>query len=294
MTFDPYSSRAGVPGAPPPPPGPVAPTPEWGMAPQVRVRRRQKMSALTLLSVALGLSLVVNLVAFVVIADLRNSPTSVSDVQVEGPATPSPNSETLSPLSPAEREGPAELERLTTSDVYAQTIGSVVTVFCGQWSGTGFAFEITPPSGSQTIIVTNHHVVEDCLRPGNTVDLLELNGNYSEGHVWSHHEQRDLALIATTLRLEPLSASDGAAIGDQVVAIGSPGGLEGTLTQGIISAIRDGVYQTDAAINFGNSGGPLLDLYGRVVAVNTAIDADSVGIGFAVGIDLLCERLMSC
>jgi len=294
MTFEPHSSRPGVPGVPPPPPGPPAPVPGYDMPPQVRVRRRPKASAVMFLSLALGLSLVVNLVAFVVIADLRNSPTTVSESQADVPAEPSPGAENPNPLRPAEQDQPAELEKLTTSEVYAQTIDSVVTVFCGQWSGTGFAYAITPPSGSQTVIVTNHHVVEDCLRPGDTVGLLELNGNYSEGFVWSHDDQRDLALIATSIRLEPLLGSDGAAIGDQVVAIGSPGGLEGTLTQGIVSAIRDGVYQTDAAINFGNSGGPLLDLYGRVVAVNTAIDAESVGIGFAVGIKLLCERLMTC
>lgn len=290
MTFDPYSSSPGVPGVPPPPPQ-VNTMEGYGPPPVVRVRRAPRVSAVTVLSVLLGLSLVVNLVSFFVIADLRNA---VVD-EVAAPSPESPVFEgTLSPLEGDAAGVPDVTEKMSISDVYESVIDSVVTVFCGDWSGTGFAFAIEPPAGSQTIIVTNHHVVEDCLRPGDTVGLLEIDGDFSEGYVWSHHERRDLALIATSLRLEPLFPSDGAAIGDQVIAIGSPSGLEGTLTQGIVSAIRDGVYQTDAAINPGNSGGPLLDLYGRVVGVNTAILEDAVGLGFAVGIDSLCERLMSC
>lgn len=289
MTFDPYNSGPGVPGVPPPPP--VNTMEVYGPPPIVRVRRVSRISAVTVLSVLLGLSFVVNLVSFFVIADLRNE-------AVEEVAAPTPESPvfegTLSPLQESEEVTPEVTEKMSISDVYESVIDSVVTVFCGDWSGTGFAFAIEPPAGSQTIIVTNHHVVEDCLRPGDTVGLLEIDGDYFEGYVWSHHERRDLALIATSLRLEPLFPSDGAGIGDQVIAIGSPSGLEGTLTQGIVSAIRDGVYQTDAAINPGNSGGPLLDLYGRVVGVNTAILEGSVGLGFAVGIDSLCERLMSC
>ncbi len=288
MTFDPYAQRSGGPGIPPPPPPPMPGG--YNTPPIVRVRPARRFPVVTVLSVVLGLSVMVNLVAFFVIADLRTN-------QAESPSAPSepPVFEgTLSPLTPDDDFEPDDAEKLSISEVYESVIDSVVTVFCGEWSGTGFAFAISPPSGSETVIVTNHHVVEDCLRAGDTVGLLEINGTATEGYVLSHHEARDLALIATTARLEPLYPATGAAIGDQVVAIGSPGGLEGTLTQGIVSAIRDGVYQTDAAINFGNSGGPLLDLYGRVVAVNTAIASDAVGIGFSVGIDLLCERLMTC
>ena len=286
MTFDPFRSNPAVPGAPPPPPQNSG----QDYVPEVRVRKARKFSTVALLSVFLGVSLVINMVSFFVIADLR----SASEVSV-APASEAPVFEgTLSPLEIEDDFETGTEEPMSISAVYESAINSVVTIFCGDWSGTGFAFAIAAPSGSQTIVVTNHHVVEDCLDQGDTVGLLEINGSYSEGYVWSHHESRDLALVATNVRLTPLSPSGGAAVGDQVVAIGSPGGLEGTLTQGIVSAIRDGVYQTDAAINLGNSGGPLLDLYGRVVAVNTAIGRDSVGIGFAVGIDLLCERLMSC
>ena len=290
MTFNPYNSSQGVPGAPPPPPtldsmqGHTSPT-------VVRVRRAPRASAVTVLSVLLGLSLAINLVSFFAIADLRKTVVE----EVVAPNYEAPVFEgTLSPLEQDEPVDRDSTEKLSISEVYESVIDSVVTIFCGDWSGTGFAFAITPPSGSETIIVTNHHVVENCLGPGDVVGLLEIGGDYSEGYVLSHHEHRDLALIATSVRLEPLFPSTGAAIGDQVIAIGSPSGLEGTLTQGIVSAIRDGVYQTDAAINPGNSGGPLLDLYGRVVGVNTAILEDAVGLGFSVGIDSLCEQLMSC
>jgi S1-C subfamily serine protease len=286
MVFDPGSPRPGASNSWPPPPTGVG----YDNPPIVRVRRARRFPVVTILSLALGLSLMVNLVALFVVEDLRNNQAEATSE----PSQPPVFEGTLSPLVPDDDGGGVDGDKLSISEVYESVIDSVVTVFCGPWSGTGFAFAITPPSGAETIIVTNHHVVDECLRPGDTVGLLEINGTTTEGYVLSHHEDRDLALIATTARLAPLYPSDGAAIGDQVVAIGSPGGLEGTLTQGIVSAIRDGVYQTDAAINFGNSGGPLLDLYGRVVAVNTAIASDAVGIGFSVGIDLLCERLMSC
>lgn len=286
MTFDPFRSGPAVPGTPPPAPNYSG----YDYVPDIRVRKARKIPTVAVLSAFLGLSLLINVVSFFVIADLRTSSEAPEAPAAEAPAFEG----TLSPLDIENEFETGEEEKKSISEVYESAINSVVTIFCGDWSGTGFAFAIAAPSGSQTIVVTNHHVVEDCLGSGDTVDLLEINGSYSEGYVWSHHESRDLALVATNVRLAPLYPSSGAAVGDQVVAIGSPGGLEGTLTQGIVSAIRDGVYQTDAAINFGNSGGPLLDLYGRVVAVNTAIDRDSVGIGFAVGIDLLCERLMSC
>jgi S1-C subfamily serine protease len=248
------------------------------------------------LGIGLSLSLIINVVAFAVIADLRNQLDGVSLVAGESMV---PEAE-LSPLETPEPESSVVSEEpLSVSEVYESVIDSVVTIYCGRASGTGFAFAITPPAGMGSVIVTNHHVVEECVTSRSPVTLQEISGDLSNASIIGVHQEHDLALIATELPLSPLYPATGPQIGDQVLAIGSPGGpdgqpLEGTLTQGIISGIRDGVYQTDAAINPGNSGGPLLDLGGDVVGVNTAYWAEDSRIGFAMDVELLCERLMKC
>jgi putative serine protease PepD len=119
----------------------------------------------------------------------------------------------------------------------------------------------------------------------------------------SRDESNDLALIKITPRKSlpflHLGDSDGIQVGQKVLAIGNPFGLNGTLTTGIVSSLGrtirgendqelEGLIQTDAAINFGNSGGPLLDSSGNVIAINTAIlgpNGGSIGIGFAMPIN---------
>ena len=113
----------------------------------------------------------------------------------------------------------------------------------------------------------------------------------------------DVALLdveeGADLTVVPLGTSESLSVGDPVVAIGSPFGLQGTVTSGIVSALDrqiqapdqfpiDGAIQTDAALNSGNSGGPLLDSQGRVVGVNSQIESrtgGNVGIGYAIPID---------
>lgn len=264
--------------------------------PVIRIRQARSSLTVVLLSVALGLSLIVNLVALVVIAELR---TTVVETAMETAEEDVGEAEFFL-LQPADEEDPSSSEEsLSVSGVYQAAIDSVVTIYCRNGSGTGFSFAITPPAGMQSIIVTNHHVVEDCLSGASAVTLQEISGRQSAGSVVGYDRDNDLALIASEVELPVLYPSRGAQIGDQVLAIGSPGGpngvpLEGTLTQGIISGIRDQIYQTDAAINPGNSGGPLIDLFGGVVGVNTAYWVEDSRIGFAVGVELLCERLIRC
>lgn len=152
---------------------------------------------------------------------------------------------------------------------------------------------IIDPSG---IVLTNNHVVEgaDQVRI-KTADEVE-----HEAEVLGTDPETDVAVLRIknlkgTLQAASLGSSDSLKVGDFVVAIGNPFGLELTVTSGIISAkariIGAGPYddflQTDAAINPGNSGGPLFDLNGQVVGINTAIVATGSGIGFAVPIDLV-------
>ena len=139
-------------------------------------------------------------------------------------------------------------------------------------------------------IVTNNHVIEKA----DKISVKLKDGQEFAAEVVGTDAKTDLALlkIASESKLPALELGDSEAlkIGDWVVAIGSPFGLEQTVTAGIVSAkgrvIGAGPYddfiQTDASINPGNSGGPLLNLKGQVVGINTAIVATGQGIGFAI------------
>ena len=142
-------------------------------------------------------------------------------------------------------------------------------------------------------VVTNNHVIENA----DSVEIVLYDDQRLEGQVIGKDPKTDLALIKVEPKqsLKPVNWGDSkiARIGDWVVAIGNPLGLGGTVTAGIISArsrnLRSGPYddyiQTDAPINRGNSGGPLFDLKGNVIGVNTAIlspSGGSIGIGFAI------------
>jgi len=141
-------------------------------------------------------------------------------------------------------------------------------------------------------IVTNNHVVDHAA----SVKLRLSDDREFDAKVVGTDAQSDLALIkidAGSLPELPLGDSDKVRVGEDVIAVGNPFGLGGTVTRGIVSAMaRDidaGPYvdfiQTDAAINRGNSGGPLLDLEGEVIGVNSAIyspNGGSVGVGFAI------------
>jgi len=143
-------------------------------------------------------------------------------------------------------------------------------------------------------IVTNNHVVADV----DDIQVTFSDGRAAKATIVGQDPKTDLALIRvegmTGLTPLPLGDSDAILPGDWVVAIGNPFGLDHTVTVGIVSAkgrdIGQGPYddyiQTDAAINPGNSGGPLLDLSGRVVGINSAINPAANTIGFAVPINL--------
>jgi serine protease Do len=147
-------------------------------------------------------------------------------------------------------------------------------------------------------IVTNHHVVAGA----ESVNVKLADGRSFDAEVIGSDEMTDIALLKITADVDlpkvDFGTSETLRVGDEVVAVGNPFGLGGTVTSGIISAlsrdIRSGPFddfiQTDAAINRGNSGGPLFNNDGDVIGVNTAIispGGGSVGIGFAVPSDLV-------
>jgi len=184
--------------------------------------------------------------------------------------------------------------------VYQRAKDSVVTIHVnttnqlgeqGEAQGSGFVYD------SAGHVITNDHVVD-----GASSARVEFpNGQTYSATVVGTDPTTDLAVIkvdAPSDVLHPLTTGDSAAlsVGDPVVAIGSPFGLDNTVTLGIVSALHRSMQapnnftindsiQTDAAINHGNSGGPLLNLRGQVIGVNAQIESDSgdnAGIGFAI------------
>ncbi|MGH2341444.1 DegQ family serine endoprotease [Segnochrobactraceae bacterium EtOH-i3] len=153
--------------------------------------------------------------------------------------------------------------------------------------GSGFVID---PKG---LVITNNHVIED----GDDITVNFTDGTKLKAELVGHDPKTDIAVLRVKPE-KPLKAvsfgdSAGIRVGDWVMAIGNPFGLGGTVTVGIVSArnrnINSGPYddfiQTDAAINRGNSGGPLFDMDGKVIGINTAIispSGGSIGIGFAI------------
>lgn len=143
-------------------------------------------------------------------------------------------------------------------------------------------------------IFTNNHVVEKA----DKIKVRLSNGKEYDAKVIGRDAKIDIALIkinaTNSLPVADLGDSDKLRVGDWVLAIGNPFGLEQTVTQGIVSAkgrvIGSGPYdnfiQTDASINPGNSGGPLFNLEGKVIGINTAIVAHGQGIGFAIPVNM--------
>jgi putative serine protease PepD len=150
------------------------------------------------------------------------------------------------------------------------------------------------------LVLTNNHVIAS----GGTVSLRLSDGRTVPAKVVAADTTHDLALVQGTglSGLTPASfgTDTGVAVGDTVLAFGSPLGLAGTVTSGIVSAVNrsldiggeslTGLLQTDAPINAGNSGGALVDTSGRVIGINVAIatagqDSGSVGVGFAIPAD---------
>jgi len=157
--------------------------------------------------------------------------------------------------------------------------------------GTGFVYDLKGD------IVTNDHVVEGA----SSISVKFPDGSTYKATVVGADPSTDLAVIhvnapASKLTVLQLADSSTVAVGDGVVAIGNPFGLDNTVTTGIVSALNreisapdespiEGVIQTDAAINHGNSGGPLFNLAGKVIGINSQIQSDSGGndgVGFAI------------
>ena len=195
---------------------------------------------------------------------------------------------------------------LSINEIYDKANNGVVQITAASGGTAPFAPQGNTATGSGFVIdedghiVTNQHVVNGAQR----VTVRFSNGNEVSAQVVGEDPSTDVALLKVGdlpdgVRPLELGSSDSLEIGDLVVAIGSPFGLEGTVTAGIVSALDreltapdgftiDGAIQTDAAINPGNSGGPLLDGQGRVIGINSQIASESggnEGVGYALPIE---------
>ena len=200
-------------------------------------------------------------------------------------------------VSGSERTTTADGEGLSAATIYERVHRGVVEISTTSFAGGGAAQGSGFVYDAEGHIVTNQHVVEG----GDEINVRFPSGAIYPAELVGTDGSTDLAVVKVDVPasvLEPLRLGDSNAVevGHPVVALGSPFGLEGTITSGIVSAlhrpmeapngftINDSI-QTDAAINHGNSGGPLLDSSGRVIGVNAQIESNSGGndgVGFAI------------
>ena len=202
---------------------------------------------------------------------------------------------------------PPQPSGLTLGQIYDLSKDSVVLItsksriFTGSLepfaSGSGFVYD------TQGHIITNHHVIEDA-------DALEVtfsDGTIVPAELVGEDPYSDLAVIHVDeppdlLQPLPLGKSSELQVGEYAIAIGNPFGLSNSMTLGIVSQVGRAldapgdfkivdIIQVDAAINPGNSGGPLMNMRGEVVGMNTAIIADSEGLGFAIPSDTVTREI---
>jgi putative serine protease PepD len=195
----------------------------------------------------------------------------------------------------------------SVAGIAQRVLPSVVSIstrtLTGGGTGSGFIID------SSGYILTNNHVISEAAQSGGSIQVSLNDGTFYSAKVIGRDASYDLAVLKITasgLKALQFGDSDSIAVGDSVIAIGSPLGLTGTVTTGIISAKNRAVtagesnsessfinaLQTDAAINPGNSGGPLVDATGAVIGVNSAIASlgttsqiGSIGLGFAIPIN---------
>jgi len=237
------------------------------------------------------------------------------------PTTLPPPAPTLAPIQPAPPAAAPDLGLTDLADLYERVHPGVVTIWIYPAEGGPHDADLPFGQGSGFVIdteghiVTNQHVVEGAA----AIEVDFAHGRKAWAELLGTDLDSDLAMLRVDVPPEELTPlilgdSDAVRVGDLVVAIGNPFGLTGTMTLGVVSAIgrtldsqretpdRDGFYtagdilQTDAALNPGNSGGPLLNLRGEVIGVNRAIrteaftvsgDAANSGVGFAIPVNIV-------
>ena len=236
----------------------------------------------------------------------RRSSAPLGDKEIGGAGVASAQAEpTPTQLSANDQQALSEYEQVI-NNVYRRTINGVVNLTDGRGTGSGYVID------AEGHIVTNHHVAGEMRE----IYITFADRSTTRGRLLGTFPEGDIAIVQAEqlpASATPVELGDSGAlqVGQIVVAVGSPLGLEQTVTSGIVSALNrsiseinrqeqgsedsslQGLIQTDAAINPGNSGGPLFDARGRVVGMNTLIatrsqsaeTAGNIGLGFAVPVN---------
>jgi putative serine protease PepD len=181
------------------------------------------------------------------------------------------------------------------ASVSARVLKSVFTIEAGNSLGSAFAVRRSANGG--TILVTNYHVVAGVWSSGARGITLKQGSRSISGQIDTVRPAKDLASVevVTALPLLPLNVTL-PAVGAPVLVVGSPLGLGGTVTTGVVSALRRGLIQISAPISPGNSGGPVVDAHGRTVGIASEkiVGGNAEGLGFAIPIREVCTALVRC
>lgn len=276
----------------------------------------ERPPAIRLLGPVLATSVVSSLAASILTVAVLGGLPSIASSSAQPSATTSPNAVTASATStPSTAQTAASAggsnpvvavaAKVSPAVVTISSSSGAIGLFGVQTGGVGSGF-IFKPNG---YILTNNHVIDGASQLTVTLE----DGRQFDATVIASDPQKDLAVVkvdATGLPTVEIGSSANLQVGQLVVAIGSPlGTFTDSVTSGILSALGRTVtvtdaatrqrhtitnlLQTDAAINEGNSGGPLLDANGRVVGINTAAVSSADGLGFAIPIDEAASILSS-
>lgn len=205
------------------------------------------------------------------------------------------------PPGPPGPVGPKGADGLTTKAL-VDSLGKIVDpavylITCGTSIGSGFGIDITlnpeaKAKGYVGVIATNYHVVKNCL--GSNVSVTQNNRNLG-GNAFNWDIKNDVALVYTLGTVATLSpAPNKPSRGDTVVAFGAPYGLEGSVSVGIVSNLDSDSVVTDAAIDSGNSGGPLVNTAGQFVGMNTWGWVGAQGSSHALSPGNFCRQVLVC
>lgn len=282
--------------------------------PHSHTKRTHKHALATVLIIAMLATSLVSVAALYSVYSLNADVTALQSQMTTLQSTISSTGVTATSYS--------ENSGVSLSTLYAAVENSVVTIDCTivqyytmpfsrqqqsvttQVQGSGFVCEYN----GNTVIVTNNHVIDGA----STITITFADGNNYTATLIGADSTNDLAVLSTNAPASEyypleIASSSLLSVGDAVIAIGSPYGLSGTMTTGIISALDrtisvnddsgagttqiTGLIQTSTPINSGNSGGPLLTYNGKVIGITTAIVSNSDGLGFAVPSDTILSFL---
>jgi S1-C subfamily serine protease len=185
---------------------------------------------------------------------------------------------------------------------------SSVTIYCGESAGSGWFIDLDDSAEDSTDdaypfeIVTNEHVITECDFDQPIYFTSSKSDEEYVAYLYNFDYDNDLALLMTDVEfpaLETVTQQFGPKIGHWVMAVGSPDGefnLDGSVTTGRVTNIDGYVIATDAAINFGNSGGPLVNSLGQVLGTNSWGEDASIAdnIAYAQGVPALCIEIITC